>query len=257
MIFESHAHYDDAKFDDDRELLLQRLLSDSICGIINVGASIKSTKASIALAEKHSAVYAAAGVHPEMADELDEDSFAWLKEQLRHPKVVAVGEIGLDYYHEKDQTVRERQKHWFARQLELAKVSGLPVIIHSRDAAQDTLRIMKDTHADEISGVVHCFSYAVNLAEEFVAMGYFIGVGGVVTFKNGKKLVETVKKIPLEKILLETDAPYLSPEPFRGSRNDSSNLVYVAERIAQIKGITADEVIEVTKRNGERLFHIN
>ena len=187
MIFESHAHYDDAKFDDDRELLLQRLLSDSICGIINVGASIKSTKASIALAEKHSAVYAAAGVHPEMADELDEDSFAWLKEQLRHPKVVAVGEIGLDYYHGKEQTVRERQKHWFARQLELAKVSGLPVIIHSRDAAQDTLRIMKDTHADEISGVVHCFSYAVNLAEEFVAMGYFIGVGGVVTFKNGKK----------------------------------------------------------------------
>ena len=257
MIFESHAHYDDAKFDDDRELLLQRLLSDSICGIINVGASIKSTKASIALAEKHSAVYAAAGVHPEMADELDEDSFAWLKEQLRHPKVVAVGEIGLDYYHGKEQTVRERQKHWFARQLELAKVSGLPVIIHSRDAAQDTLRIMKDTHADEISGVVHCFSYSVNLAEEFVAMGYFIGVGGVVTFKNGKKLVETVKKIPLEKILLETDAPYLSPEPFRGSRNDSSNLVYVAERIAQIKGITADEVIEVTKRNGERLFHIN
>ncbi len=257
MIFESHAHYDDAKFDDDRELLLQRLLSDSICGIINVGASIKSTKASIALAEKHSAVYAAAGVHPEMADELDEDSFAWLKEQLRHPKVVAVGEIGLDYYHGKEQTVRERQKHWFARQLELAKVSGLPVIIHSRDAAQDTLRIMKDTHADEISGVVHCFSYAVNLAEEFVAMGYFIGVGGVVTFKNGKKLVETVKKIPLEKILLETDAPYLSPEPFRGSRNDSSNLVYAAERIAQIKGITADEVIEVTKRNGERLFHIN
>lgn len=257
MIFESHAHYDDAKFDDDRELLLQRLLSDSICGIINVGASIESTKASIALAEKHSAVYAAAGVHPEMADELDEDSFAWLKEQLRHPKVVAVGEIGLDYYHGKEQTVRERQKHWFARQLELAKVSGLPVIIHSRDAAQDTLRIMKDTHADEISGVVHCFSYAVNLAEEFVAMGYFIGVGGVVTFKNGKKLVETVKKIPLEKILLETDAPYLSPEPFRGSRNDSSNLVYAAERIAQIKGITADEVIDVTRRNGERLFHIN
>lgn len=257
MIFESHAHYDDAKFDDDRELLLQRLLSDSICGIINVGASIKSTKASIALAEKHSAVYAAAGVHPEMADELDEDSFAWLKEQLRHPKVVAVGEIGLDYYHGKEQTVRERQKHWFARQLELAKVSGLPVIIHSRDAVQDTLRIMKDTHADEISGVVHCFSYAVNLAEEFVAMGYFIGVGGVVTFKNGKKLVETVKKIPLEKILLETDAPYLSPEPFRGSRNDSSNLVYAAERIAQIKGITADEVIDVTRRNGERLFHIN
>ncbi len=257
MIFESHAHYDDAKFDDDRELLLQRLLSDSICGIINVGASIESTKASIALAEKHSAVYAAAGVHPEMADELDEDSFVWLKEQLRHPKVVAVGEIGLDYYHGKEQTVRERQKHWFARQLELAKVSGLPVIIHSRDAAQDTLRIMKDTHADEISGVVHCFSYAVNLAEEFVAMGYFIGVGGVVTFKNGKKLVETVKKIPLEKILLETDAPYLSPEPFRGSRNDSSNLVYAAERIAQIKGITADEVIDVTRRNGERLFHIN
>lgn len=257
MIFESHAHYDDAKFDDDRELLLQRLLSDSICGIINVGASIESTKATIALAEKHSAVYAAAGVHPEMADELDEDSFAWLKEQIRHPKVVAVGEIGLDYYHGKGQTVRERQKHWFARQLELAKKSGLPVIIHSRDAAQDTLRVMKDAHADEISGVVHCFSYAVNLAEEFAAMGYFIGVGGVVTFKNGKKLVETVKKIPLEKILLETDAPYLSPEPFRGSRNDSSNLVYVAERIAQIKGITADEVIEVTKRNGERLFHIN
>ncbi len=257
MIFESHAHYDDAKFDDDRELLLQRLLSDSICGIINVGASIESTKATIALAEKHSAVYAAAGVHPEMADELDEDSFAWLKEQLRHPKVVAVGEIGLDYYHGKEQTVRERQKHWFARQLELAKVNGLPVIIHSRDAAQDTLRIMKDTHADEVSGVVHCFSYAVNLAEEFVAMGYFIGVGGVVTFKNGKKLVETVKKIPLEKILLETDAPYLSPEPFRGSRNDSSNLVYAAERIAQIKGITADEVIDVTRRNGERLFHIN
>mgnify|MGYP001035632275 FL=1 len=257
MIFETHAHYDDEAFDHDRDLLLQNLLSGEICRIINVGASIGSTKASIALAETYENIYAAAGVHPSEIDELNEESFAWLKEQTAHPNVIAVGEVGLDYYWEKDTEVRKKQRDWFARQMELARESGLPVIIHSRDAAEDTMRVMKQVHAEDIPGVVHCYSYSPELALEFVKMGYYIGVGGVVTFKNAKKLAETVKRIPLDRILLETDAPYMAPEPFRGKRNDSGKLSFVAEKIAQLKGITRKEAEDAAEQNARKLFRID
>ncbi len=256
MIFESHAHYDDEKFNNDRDLLIQELLSGRICTIINVGASIESTKMSIVLAEKYEHVYAAAGVHPSEVSELNEKTFDWLRKQTKHEKVIAVGEIGLDYYWDKEPEVQKRQRMWFERQLELARECQLPVIIHSREAAEDTMKVMKKARAEEVPGVVHCYSYSPELAAEFVKMGYYIGIGGVVTFKNAKKLKETATRIPLTKILLETDAPYMAPEPHRGERNHSGNLIFVAEKIAEIKGISVEEVEEVTKQNAKNLFGV-
>lgn len=256
MIFETHAHYDDEQFNNDRDLLIQSLLSGKICTILNVGASIEGTKASVELAEQYEQVYAAAGVHPSEIEELNEETFAWLRKQTEHKKVVAVGEIGLDYYWEKKPDAQARQREWFERQMELARDCGLPVIIHSREAAGDTVKIMQKVHAEEIPGVVHCYSYSAQLADEFVNMGYYIGVGGVVTFKNAKKLKETVQKIPLSKILLETDAPYMAPEPYRGKRNQSGYLSFVAEKIAEIKGISAEEVEETTRNNAKELFRV-
>lgn len=256
MIFETHAHYDDESFDQDRDLLIQELFKGRICNVINIGASIESTKHTIALAEKYDKVFAAAGVHPSEIADLTEESFAWLKEQMKHPKVAAVGEIGLDYYWEKEEAVRKKQQHWFIRQLELARECSLPVVIHSREAAKDTMQIMKQAHAEEIEGVMHCFSYSPEIAKELVKMGYYIGVGGVITFKNARKLIETVEQIPLERILLETDAPYLAPEPYRGKRNQSAYLVYVAEKIAELKHMPVEVVEEITERNARKLFKI-
>lgn len=254
MIFETHAHYDDERFDEDRDMLIEKLFQKNICNIINVGASIESTKTTIALAKKYKNMYAAAGVHPSDIAGLNEETLAWLKEQTKDPKVIAVGEIGLDYYWDKEEDVQKAQRYWFAQQMGLARESQLPVIIHSRDAAEDTMRVMKEVHAEEIPGVIHCYSYSPEMAKEFIKMGYYIGVGGVVTFKNAKKLKETVIQIPLERILLETDSPYMAPEPHRGSRNDSGNLVYVAEKIAELKGITAKEVENATLANARKLF---
>ena len=254
MIFETHAHYDDECFDVDRDILIEKLFQKNICNIINVGASIESTKTTIALAKKYENMYAAAGVHPSDIAGLNEETLAWLKEQTKDPKVIAIGEIGLDYYWDKEEEVQKAQRYWFAQQMGLARESQLPVIIHSRDAAEDTMRVMKEVHAEEIPGVIHCYSYSPEMAKEFIKMGYYIGVGGVVTFKNAKKLKETVMQIPLERILLETDSPYMAPEPHRGSRNDSGNLVYVAEKIAELKGITAKEVENATLTNARKLF---
>lgn len=254
MIFETHAHYDDECFDVDRDILIEKLFQKNICNIINVGASIESTKTTIALAKKYENMYAAAGVHPSDIAGLNEETLAWLKEQTKDPKVIAVGEIGLDYYWDKEEEVQKAQRYWFAQQMGLARESQLPVIIHSRDAAEDTMGVMKEVHAEEIPGVIHCYSYSPEMAKEFIKMGYYIGVGGVVTFKNAKKLKETVIQIPLERILLETDSPYMAPEPHRGSRNDSGNLVYVAEKIAELKGITAKEVENATLANARKLF---
>ena len=254
MIFETHAHYDDERFDEDRDILIEKLFQKNICNIINVGASIESTKTTIALAKKYENMYAAAGVHPSDIAGLNEETLAWLKEQTKDPKVIAVGEIGLDYYWDKEEEVQKAQRYWFAQQMGLARESQLPVIIHSRDAAEDTMRVMKEVHAEEIPGVIHCYSYSPEMAKEFIKMGYYIGVGGVVTFKNAKKLKETVMQIPLERILLETDSPYMAPEPHRGSRNDSGHLVCVAEKIAELKGITAKEVENATLANARKLF---
>lgn len=254
MIFETHAHYDDKKFDKDRKKLIESMPSKGIGRIINVGSSIETTKTTIEIAKEYDYVYAAVGVHPSDVDCLNEETFAWLKEQTKWEKTVAIGEIGLDYYWDKEPEIQKNQRYWFKRQMELARETGLPVIIHSRDAVADTYDLMKEIHADEIPGVIHCYSYSPEMAKEFVKMGYYIGVGGVVTFKNGKKLKETVKEIPIEKILLETDCPYMAPEPNRGTRNDSGNIPYVVEEIARIKGLSTYEVEKITWDNAMKLF---
>lgn len=253
MIFETHAHYDDEQFDNDRDTLLLSMKEAGIGTIVNVGSSLESSRTSLELAQKYPFMYAACGVHPDHASRLDEESFAQLEQLCRSRKNVAVGEIGLDYYW--DESPREVQKEWFIRQLSLARQLSLPVIIHSRDAAADTMEIMKK-HASGLGGVIHCFSYSKEMAAEYVRMGFFIGVGGVVTFKNGRKLKEVVRKIPLTSIVLETDCPYLAPVPNRGRRNSSLNLVYVAEEIAQLKGISYEEVVEQTEKNARILYHL-
>ena len=254
MIFETHAHYDDRRFDDDREELLQKMEEAGIGRIINSGASVDSTKKTVELAEKYPNVYAAVGVHPTDAEELDETFLQWMKEKAIWEKTVAIGEIGLDYYWEKEPEVQANQRYWFKRQLELAKEVDLPVIVHSRDAAADTMQILKDVKEWNLKGVIHCYSYSKEMALEFIKMGYYIGVGGVITFKNAKKLVETVEAIPLERILLETDCPYMAPEPFRGKRNSSLYLPYVVQKIAEIKGVSTEEVERVTEANARSLF---
>lgn len=254
MIFETHAHYDDDKFTEDRDELILAVHESGVHPIINVGASIHSTQTTLELAKHYPFIYAAVGVHPSDVADLNEDTFAWLKEQTAYAKTVAVGEIGLDYYWDKEADVQEKQRYWFGRQLQLAREADLPVIIHSRNAAADTLQVMRDNHADTIPGVIHCYSYSPELAQEFVRMGYYIGVGGVVTFKNAKKLVETVQTIPIERILLETDSPYMAPEPHRGTRNDSRNIPYVIAKIAELKGITPQAVERITEENAYRLF---
>lgn len=252
MIFESHAHYDDTAFDADREEILNQCREQGIETIINVSASLDSVKSTLALAEKYPFIYGAVGIHPDETGELSEEAFAWLSEQCRHPKAVAVGEIGLDYYWDKEK--HELQKYWFRRQMELAKELGLPIIVHSREAAADTLEAVRAAHSPKLRGVIHCFSYGPELAGEYLDMGYYIGIGGVVTFKNAKKLKEVVKMLPLERILLETDCPYLAPEPNRGKRNTSLNLPYIAEAIGQLKEIEAKEVIRVTNENARTLY---
>ena len=254
MIFDTHAHYDDDRFAPDRGELLSGMNGNGIGRIINVGASFEGCKNSLTLAQEHDFIYAALGVHPSDIADLTEESCEWIRQHLSDPKVVAVGEIGLDYYWDKEPEVQARQREWFRYQLQLAKESALPVSIHSREAAADTMEIMKEAAADGIPGVIHCYSYSKEQALEYIDMGYYIGVGGVVTFKNARKLKETVEAIPLERILLETDCPYMAPEPNRGKRNSSLYLTYVADAIAGLKGVTPEEVKTVTYENALRLF---
>lgn len=255
MIIDTHAHYDDESFDEDRDDLLTGMKGRGVERIVTVGADIATSKAAIELTKKYPFVYGAIGVHPSDVTELDEEKIAWLLEMSREDKIVAIGEIGLDYHY--DEPLPEIQKKWFIRQLALAREAGLPVIIHSRDAAEDTLQIMLKNHAEELGGVVHCFSYSLEMAKEYVKMGFYIGLGGVCTFKNAKKVKKVAAEIPLTKIVLETDCPYLAPEPNRGKRNDSANLIYVAREIAALRGISEEEVIRQTRENACRLYHMN
>lgn len=254
MIFDTHAHYDDPVYDKDREELFRTMRSEGVGIITDIGADIESTKRAIELSESYDFIYAAAGVHPSEVYSLEEADMEFLRRATESPKVVAIGEIGLDYHYE--DTVREVQKKWFIRQLELAKETKLPVVIHSRDAAQDTLDIMKAEHAQESGGVIHCFSYGWDMAKIYLDMGFYLGIGGVVTFKNAKKLKEVVQKAPMERLVLETDAPYLAPEPYRGKRNASHYLKYVAEEIAALRNMTPEELILVTEENGKRMYGI-
>uniref|UniRef100_UPI00359C6A94 TatD family hydrolase n=1 Tax=Faecalicatena contorta TaxID=39482 RepID=UPI00359C6A94 len=253
MIFDTHAHYDDEQFDEDRDALLCSMREGGVGTIVNAGSDVASWEEIRVLTARYPFIYGAAGVHPDDVGELNEENFMRLRAVLREEKMVAVGEIGLDYYW--DNESHEVQKTWFIRQLELARELEMPVIIHSREAAADTLQIMKE-HAGGLKGVIHCFSYSAEMAREYVKMGFFIGVGGVVTFKNSRKLKEVVEETPLEYLLLETDCPYLAPVPNRGKRNSSLNLVYVAEQIAELKQLSYDEVVEQTEKNARRLYNL-
>ena len=254
-IFETHAHYDDEAFDKDREDILSQMKKSGIDKIVNIGASIESSKYTVSLAEKYDFIYGAVGVHPSETDGMTEDDIKLIRDMTKHDKVKAIGEIGLDYHY--DGTDRDNQKKWFIRQLELARELKLPVVIHSRDAAQDTIDIMKSEDAASIGGVVHCYSYSREIAKTFLNMGFYFGIGGVITFKNGKKLKETVKYLPIDKIVLETDSPYLAPEPHRGHRNSSLYLPYVVSEIAGIKDISEEEVAEITYKNAMNLYRMN
>ena len=260
MIFDTHAHYDDPAFDEDRESLLLKLPEEGITRVVNVAASLKGCRDSLDLAKKYDFIYASIGVHPSDTGELTDDDLAFMEKLCREEalqqrgKVVAVGEIGLDYYW--DEPDRETQKKWFVRQLSIAKDTGLPVVIHSRDAAKDTMDIIKAEHKGTTGGVIHCFSYGADQAREYLDMGYFLGIGGVLTFKNAKKLKEVAEYAPMDRLVLETDCPYLTPVPYRGKRNSSLYLSYVAEALAEIKGMEKDEVIRVTAENARRLYRL-
>ncbi len=253
MIFDTHAHYDDEQFDEDRKELLSSMHEGGVDKIVNVAADVASWEDIRKLVTEYPFIYGAAGVHPDNVGELNEENFVRLEEILNEEKFVAVGEIGLDYYWDKEN--HEEQKYWFVRQLNLAEKWNLPVIIHSREAAADTMEIMKN-YGQKLSGVIHCYSYSVEQAREYVKMGFYIGIGGVVTFKNAKKLKEVVEEISLENLVLETDCPYLAPVPNRGKRNSSLNLIYVAQEIADIKGISVEEVINKTEENARKLYRL-
>ena len=252
-IFDTHSHYDDEAFDEDREEVLKALKEGGIGRIVDVGAGIPSSKRALDLALSHDFVYCALGVHPDEIADLNDETCAWLEKQcIEQPKCVAVGEIGLDYHW--DVHSHDEQKKWFEWQLELARRVNKPVIIHSRDAAGDTADVMKACRAGEIGGVVHCYSYSAEMAREFLKMDFYFGIGGVLTYKNARKLVETVEYVPLEKIVLETDCPYLSPVPHRGERNTSLNIPFVIARMAEIKGVSEDEIRRITWENACRMY---
>ena len=254
MIFDTHAHYDDKQFDQDREELLVSMKDNGIGTIVDVGSNMETSAWIVDAVNRYPMMYGAAGVHPSDTADLTESDMDTLKEYAGKDKILAIGEIGLDYYW--DEPEREIQKKWFEAQIELAREVRLPIIIHSRDAAKDTYDIMKSLHAEDIGGVVHCFSYSKEMARQFLDMGFYIGIGGVVTFKNAKTLKEVAAYAPLDRIVLETDCPYLSPEPNRGKRNSSLNLNYVAEALSQIKGIDKEELIAVTEENARKLYRM-
>lgn len=253
VIFDSHAHYDDASFAADRDSLLRNCLQQNVGYIVNVGSNLRSLTWVPYLCETYEHVYGAVGIHPDDTRFLNEVYFQRMRSLCEREKIVAVGEIGLDYYW--NASPKEVQKHWFARQMELAAEQHLPVIIHSREAAQDTFDMIMAADLP-CRGVIHCYSGSVEMALDYVHKGFLIGIGGVLTFKNGRKLKEVAAAVPLESILLETDCPYLAPAPFRGKRNASGLIRYVAEELARIKQCSYETVLECTCRNAKRLFRI-
>lgn len=250
-IFDTHAHYDDSRFEEDRDELLCSLKVKGVSHIVNCGCDLKSSLSTLKLAEKYDFIFAAIGVHAHEAEETTEDDLAEIEKLYSNKKVVAVGEIGLDYHY--DFSPRERQIEIFERQLILANKLNLPVIVHDREAHEDTMNLLKKHRP---KGVVHCFSGSAEMAKEIVKLGMYIGIGGAVTFKNAKKPIEVVEYLPLDRLLLETDAPYMTPVPFRGQRCDSAHIAYTAEKIAEIKGIEAQELIDICNENAKRLFNI-
>lgn len=262
MIIDTHAHYDDRSFDADRDEIISSLPGAGIGCVINAGSDAESIPRVMALAHRYDFIYASVGIHPDELGGITPKLWGEMQKDMEDPKVAAAGEIGLDYYGEgkNDPHVRELQKEWFRKQIEMGLHFQKPILVHSRDAAEDTLNIIREYYGGgkiERPGIIHCFAYSPEMAEIYAGMGFKIGIGGVVTFKNSKKLKETAAKLPLGALVLETDCPYLSPEPHRGERNSSLNLPYVAEAIAAIRGIGAEEVIRETEKNARELFKIS
>lgn len=254
MIFDTHTHYDDRAFDPDRGTLFNELAANKIDTIVNIGADMESSRQTLLLTQKYDFIYGAVGVHPSEIEDLTEADMDQLLTWSKEEKIVAIGEIGLDYHYPEPD--KELQKKWFIRQLELAKEADLPVVIHSREAAADTLEIVRK-YSPPKCGVIHCFSYTKEMAAEYVRLGYYIGIGGVITFKNAKKLVEAAEQIPMNRLVLETDCPYLAPEPYRGQRNSSLYLPYVAEALSKIKHVSYEEIVNVTRENAGKLYQLS
>lgn len=249
---DSHAHLDDERFDEDREELIESLCGNGIEAVLNPGADLSTSRAAVSLAEKYPFIYAAVGCHPHDSKFMNDDTMNIFKELAKNKKVVGIGEIGLDYYY--DNSDRETQKTWFREQIRLAKELDLPYIVHDRDAHEDVFKIMKEEHYSGTRGILHCYSSSVEMAKEFVKLGFYISLGGPVTFKKAKTPKMVAKEIPLDKLLIETDCPYLTPEPFRGKRNEPKYVKYVAEEIARIKEVSIDVIAEKTKENFKKLF---
>ncbi|MBO5079072.1 MAG: TatD family hydrolase [Oscillospiraceae bacterium] len=252
MLFDTHAHLNDRAFQEDRDDLIAALPQQGVGLVMNPGCNLADSRLSVELAEKYPFLYAAVGSHPDSADEVDEGVIAQYRQLCCHEKVKAIGEIGLDYHYE--DIPREIQKKAFILQMELARETGLPVIVHERDAHDDGLQIVKDF--PEVSGVFHCYSGSAEMARQLVDLGWYIGFTGVLTFKNARKAVETAQSIPLERIVLETDCPYMAPEPFRGKRNHPGYLYRMAEKLAELRGLEVEEVHAITTENGKRLYNI-
>lgn len=255
MLFDSHAHYHDERYDNDRHEALMKAYADGVGHILDASTDIATSMKNIEMAEKYDFVYAAVGIHPHDAINAGEDSIVRLAElAVQSPKVVAIGEIGLDYFY--DNSPRDVQKIWFARQINLARELKKPVIVHDRDAHEDTMRILISEKARETGGVLHCYTGSVEMAREILKNNFYISFGGAITFKNAKRAIEVVRYVPDDRLLIETDCPYLTPEPYRGKRNESGYVRLVAEKIAEIKNIGLDAVVEKTAENAKRLFNI-
>jgi len=252
MYFDTHAHFDDKAFDADRHELFDIMHEDGVSLIVNPGCEVLSSENAVSFAEKYDFVYAAVGFHPEELKCYTEEAYERIRELAKHPKCVAIGEIGLDYYW--DDSRKDEQKQLFRRHIELALELAKPVIIHDREAHGDTLDIIRDYPG--LRGVFHCYSGSAEMAKELLKKGWYLGFDGPVTYKNARKTVEVLEICPLERVLIETDSPYLSPVPMRGKRNDSRNLRYIAAKIAEIKGVSTEEVASVTMENGKKLFGI-
>lgn len=253
-LLDSHAHYNDEKFDSDREKVLNEIYNSGVTTIINAGYSIESSKKAIEIANEHEFIYATVGVSPNDIDNLEEDYIEELKQMSKAEKVVAIGEIGLDYYWNKEN--KEKQQEVFIKQIELANELELPIVIHTREAVMDTLDILKNKVTCKNKGVFHCCPLNIELAKEALKLGFYISCAGPITFKSSKNATDFINTIPMDKILIETDSPYLSPEPVRGTRNNSSNVKYVAQKIAEIKQISIEEVAEQIYQNAKTIFKL-
>ena len=251
-IFDTHAHYDDPRFAEDLDALLKLLPQKDVCNVINIGCDVQSSQLCLDIADKYDYCYAAVGIHPQDSGKAQDGDIDRLRKLAQHPKAVAIGEIGLDYYY--DFAPHEVQIDWFKRQLALAKELDKPVVIHERSATEDCLKVLRETQG--VRGVLHCYSGSWETAKELLKMGYYLSFTGVLTFKNARRAVEVVQNMPLDRLMVETDAPYMAPEPHRGKRCDSSMIKHVLEKIAVLRGITPEEAGEITAANARRFFGI-